>query len=93
MSPKTDYFCCTRISVDLHLRLRRRLFCELASFRCYFDVYIHSIPSQLSMKKTIADKIKFKNGWPVNSPNLTVSRFFFFFSFDGPVDENPSTPL
>lgn len=30
-------------------------------------------------EKTIPDKIKSKNGWPVNSPNLTVSRFFFLF--------------
>lgn len=30
-------------------------------------------------EKTIPDKIKFKNGWLVNSPNLTVSHFFFSF--------------
>lgn len=43
-------------------------------------------------EKTIPDKIKFNNGWPANSPNLTVSSFLFYI-FDRPVNENPSTSL
>ena len=78
MSPKTDYFCCTRISVDLHLRLRWRLFYELASFRCYFDVYIHSIPSQLSTKKQYRIKLNLRMA---GLSIVRIKPFHFFFSF------------